>query len=141
MVRTERTGTEPAGDAAEILHFWFEDCRPWQWFRHNSHFDQTITDRFGDLTRSAQAGLVLLLDQLSRQVWCRQARSFAGDACAVAISRKALQRGWIQMEPERARRQFWLVPLMQSRDPSPMGNGALPTTRTHHVERLNGVET
>lgn len=139
MVRTERAGTEPAADAAEILRFWFEDCRPWQWFRHTPHFDQTITDRFGDLTLSAQAGvladwerqpgsalaLVLLLDQFSRHVWRGQAQAFAGDARALAISRKALQQGWIQKEPERARRQFWLMPLLHSEEIATVEN-AIP---------------
>ena len=139
MIRTERTGTETAADAAEILRFWFEDCRPWQWFRHNPHFDQAITDRFGDLTMSAQAGaltdweqqpgsalaLVLLLDQFSRHVWRGQAQAFAGDARALAISRVALQQGWIQMEPERARRQFWLMPLLHSEEIATVEN-AIP---------------
>jgi len=139
VVRTERAEAEQAADAAEILRFWFEDCRPWQWFRQTPRFDQTITDRFGALTVSAQAGvltdwerqpgsalaLVLLLDQFSRHVWRRQARAFAGDPRAVAISREALQQGWIQSEPERARRQFWLMPLLHSEEIATVEN-AIP---------------
>jgi len=129
VVRAEPV-PEPTEDAGEILRFWFEDCRPWQWFRHNPSFDQTIRDRFGDHTVSAQAGvltdwgrrpgsglaLVLLLDQFSRHLWRGDPRAFAGDAQAVVLSRKALQQGWIQSEPERARRQFWLMPLLHSEE-------------------------
>ena len=122
--------TEPAKEADGILRFWFEDCHPWQWFRHNPHFDQNIRERFGDLCYSAQAGdladwtqdaasalaLVLLLDQFSRHVWRGESQAFAGDARAVSLSREALRQGWIQSEPERARRQFWLMPLLHSEE-------------------------
>ena len=122
--------TEPAADAVEILRFWFEDCRPWQWFRQNSRFDQIIRDRFGNLTVSAQAGvltdwerqpgsalaLILLLDQFNRHLWRGDPQAFAGDAQAVVLCRKALQQGWIQNEPKRARRQFWLMPLLHSEE-------------------------
>ena len=122
--------TEPARDSDAILRFWFEDCRPWQWFRRDPSFDQRIGERFGALCLSAQTGdliaweqeacsalaLVLLLDQFSRHVWRGQAQAFAGDARAVNLSREALRQSWIQNEPERARRQFWLMPLLHSED-------------------------
>ncbi|WP_415410179.1 DUF924 family protein [Synechococcus sp. A10-1-5-9] len=122
--------TEPAKEADGILRFWFEDCHPWQWFRHNPHFDLNIKERFGDLCYSAQAGdladwtqdaasalaLVLLLDQFSRHVWRGELRAFAGDARAVILSRDSLRQGWVQRETERARRQFWLMPLLHSED-------------------------
>ncbi|QNJ05729.1 tetratricopeptide-like helical domain-conataining protein [Synechococcus sp. MEDNS5] len=122
--------TEPARDADAILRFWFEDCRPWQWFRQNQRFDQLIGKRFGALCLSAQAGglsdweqgassalaLVLLLDQFSRHVWRGESQAFAGDARAVSLSREALRQGWIQSEPECARRQFWLMPLLHSEE-------------------------
>ena len=122
--------TEPARDAEAILRFWFEDCRPWQWFRQNQRFDQLIGKRFGALCLSAQAGglseweqeacsalaLVLLLDQFSRHVWRGESQAFAGDARAVSLCREALRQGWIQSEPERARRQFWLMPLLHSEE-------------------------
>ena len=122
--------TEPERDSEAILRFWFEDCRPCQWFKRNPSFDQRIRDRFGALCLSAQSGgliaweqdacsalaLVLLLDQFSRHVWRGQAQAFAGDARAVTLSREALRRGWIQSDPERPRRQFWLMPLLHSEE-------------------------
>lgn len=122
--------TDPSDNAEAVLRFWFEDCRPWQWFRRDPRFDQHIRERFGGLSCSAQAGglssweqkarpalaLVLLLDQFSRHVWRGESRAFAGDTRAVMLTRKALRRGWIQSEPERARRQFWLMPLLHSEE-------------------------
>ena len=42
--------------------------------------------------------------------------AFAGDPQALALSQKAVELGWVAAEPEQARRQFWLMPLMHSED-------------------------
>ena len=89
-----------------------------------------MRDRFAALVERALAGeleawadkppgglaLVLLLDQFSRQIWRDEAKAFAGDHRAQMLSQAALQRGWLQGEPERAKRQFWLMPLLHSED-------------------------
>ena len=59
---------------------------------------------------------MLLLDQFSRQIWRGEAKAFAGDQQAKALSHRALQKGWIQQERERAKRQFWLMPLLHSEE-------------------------
>lgn len=114
--------------AAAVLQFWFSECKPRQWFRQNNSFDALVRERFGALTAAAAAGelqawaeqpksslaLVLLLDQFNRQVWRDQARAFSGDERALALSQLALARGWIEAEPERVRRQFWLMPQLHS---------------------------
>ena len=116
--------------ADEVLHFWFQQCRPWQWFRRRDSFDAIVRDRFAALVEKALAGelqawadnpssglaLVLLLDQFSRQIWRGEARAFAGDWQAQQLSQEALQRGWLNDEVERARRQFWLMPLLHSEE-------------------------
>ena len=116
--------------ADDVLHFWFLQCRPWQWFRRRDSFDALVRDRFAALVERALAGeleawadkppgglaLVLLLDQFSRQIWRGEAKAFAGDHRAQMLSQAALQRGWLQGEPERAKRQFWLMPLLHSED-------------------------
>ena len=67
-------------------------------------------------TPSGGLALVLLLDQFSRQICRGEAKAFAGDQQAKALSHKALQQGWIQQEQERAKRQFWLMPLLHSEE-------------------------
>ena len=116
--------------ADDVLEFWFQQCRPWQWFRRRDSFDALVRDRFAALVERALAGeleawadtpsgglaLVLLLDQFSRQIWRGEAKAFAGDQQAQPLSQEALQRGWIQQEQERAKRQFWLMPLLHSEE-------------------------
>ena len=122
------TTDQPPLDAGTILSFWFEATRPNQWFRQNSQFDQCIRQRFGSLCDQAQQGrletwaqhpegslaLVLLLDQFSRHVWRGSARAYAGDNRALALSLDAVRREWIDQEPRRVRRQFWLMPFLHS---------------------------
>ena len=122
---------ERAAEADQILSFWFEECRPWQWFRRSSAFDREVRCRFGELTQTAQKGglidwesdqpsalaLVLLLDQFSRQIWRDQPQAYLGDARARRLSKQAIHQGWLQREPERTRRQFWLMPLLHAESP------------------------
>ena len=114
--------------AEDILRFWFEECKPWQWFRSDPDFDRSVSERFRPLAEAAQEqglidwevsqtsslALVLLLDQFSRQIWRDQARAFQGDLRAQRLSHLALDQHWLEHEPQKARRQFWLMPLLHA---------------------------
>ena len=116
--------------ASQVLAFWFSETLPHQWFGKDLAFDALVGERFLGLTRQAIAGeldawsaeptgalaLVLLLDQFPRQIWRDTAKAFAGDRQALAESLRAVERGWLEAEPEQARRQFWLMPLMHAED-------------------------
>ncbi len=118
------------GKAGEILTFWFAETRPRQWFAKDPAFDALVRDRFLGLTQQALAGeldawspaatgglaLVLLLDQFPRQIWRDTAMAFAGDPQALALSLQAVERGWLEAEPQQARQEFWLMPLMHAED-------------------------
>ena len=114
--------------AEDILCFWFEECKPWHWFRSDRDFDRSVSERFRPLAEAAQEqglidwevsqtsslALVLLLDQFSRQIWRDQARAFQGDLRAQRLSHLALDQHWLEHEPQKARRQFWLMPLLHA---------------------------
>ena len=116
--------------ADDVLEFWFQQCRPWEWFRRRDSFDALVRKQFGEAVERALAGeldhwsyeprsglaLVLLLDQFTRQIWRGEAKAFAGDPQALKLSLAALEQGWIAAESERPRRQFWLMPLLHSED-------------------------
>ena len=116
--------------ASQVLAFWFSETLPRQWFAKNPAFDALVGERFLGLTRQAIAGeldawsaeptaalaLVLLLDQFPRQIWRDTAMAFAGDRQALELSLQAVELGWLEAEPQQARRQFWLMPLMHSED-------------------------
>jgi uncharacterized protein (DUF924 family) len=116
--------------ASEVLAFWFAEAQPQQWFGKDPAFDGLLRQRFLGLTGRAIAAeldawsteptgalaLVLLLDQFPRQIWRDTARAFAGDPQALTLSQGAVELGWLEVETEQARRQFWLMPLMHSED-------------------------
>ena len=116
--------------AQGLLTFWFVETSPRQWFAKDPAFDALVASRFSALSRAALDGtlspwadspdwalaLVLLLDQVPRQIWRESALAFAGDPQALVLALGALERGWIAAEPEPARRQFWLMPLMHAED-------------------------
>ena len=74
--------------ADDVLEFWFQQCRPWQWFRRRDSFDSLVRERFGESVERAITGdlnhwscapssglaLVLLLDQFTRQMWRGEAK-------------------------------------------------------------------
>ncbi|WP_216906888.1 DUF924 family protein [Synechococcus sp. CCY 0621] len=114
----------------EVLRFWFEEIPPSAWFRPGAEGDRAVRERFGELTAQALAGglapwgetahdalaLLLVLDQFPRQIWRDQARAFAGDGQAQALTLRALKSGWVEAEPAAERRPFWLMPLMHSEE-------------------------
>jgi uncharacterized protein (DUF924 family) len=113
--------------AAELLHVWFRDLRPDQWFGRNAAVDAALrrrfarelamlgrcpADRFLRDPLTARAA-VLLFDQLPRNLFRGSATAFAHDPLARAIAKGILARGWDRGLPKPAR-QFIYMPLMHS---------------------------
>lgn len=122
----------------EVLRYWLgdaeeatrdPDARMRRWFGGGEAIDREIRARFGDLVRRAQAGelaaweatprtrlaLVIVLDQLSRNVWRGDPRTHAGDALALRLALDAYDRGWDRQLTLEERR--WLVmPLLHAED-------------------------
>ena len=135
-----------ASDIAEveaILDFWFcppgspERDRPRPiWFEATAAFDEALRQRFLRDYEHAHAGaldhwqaqgasclaLVLLLDQLPRNLFRGTARAFASDPRARAAARHALARGFDRdIAPVRA--WFFYLPFEHSEDLSDQGLG------------------
>ena len=116
-----------SGWAAEILHYWFHQLRPDQWFGRNDVVDAALRRRFGRtlamLGRRPAHGFlgdpltaraaVLLFDQVPRNLFRDDARAFAYDPLARAIASGALARGW-DRRMARSARHFLYMPLMHS---------------------------
>lgn len=113
--------------AADILHFWFHELRPDQWFGRNDVVDAALRRRFGRALAmlghrpagdflsdplTARAA-VLLFDQVPRNLFRDDPRAFAYDRLARAITRGALAKGWDRGDPKPAR-HFLYMPLMHS---------------------------
>jgi uncharacterized protein (DUF924 family) len=113
--------------AAELLHFWFHELRPTDWFGGSRAIDDALRRRFarelamlgGRPARdflcdplTAQAA-VLLFDQVPRNLFRGERRAFAYDRLARLIARGAIRRGWHRRLPQE-QRGFLGMPLMHS---------------------------
>jgi uncharacterized protein (DUF924 family) len=111
---------ENSVDARTIVDFWTL-AGPQRWFTRDAAFDGTLAVRFGDALRQARLGafdhwgetpegalgLVILLDQVSRNTHRGSPLAFAGDAKALALAKASVSRGYHQkLIPPLAR---WLI--------------------------------
>lgn len=115
--------------AANLLHLWFHELKPQDWWGGSDKVDALMRDRFEQWllalhTRPAQEFLsdprtalaaVLLFDQAPRNLYSGTPQAFAFDGMAQALTRGAIQRGFDQRLP-KAERQFLYMPLMHSED-------------------------
>jgi len=134
--------------AAQTLSFWFEEISAELWFKKDDAFDSLLAERFGRLVEQALAGqldswagaaegrlaLILLLDQMTRNIYRGRPAAFAGDDMALALSVRAEKEGMIAAEPQVERRQFFLMPMMHSEDIQ-IQKTSLPLFRAHTTER------
>lgn len=130
--------TDNDGLIGRVLSFWFDgdpiDGRPAPrelWFKPTPEFDRQIAHGFADDHERATAGdfdrlretaagclaLVILLDQLPRNMFRGTARSFATDGKALAVARHALDNGFdAPLAP--VARLFLYLPFEHSEDPA-----------------------
>ena len=114
--------------ASDIVAFWRE-AGPKRWFEKDTAFDDEIRNRFLAVHEAAAAGklagweqtaegalaLLILLDQFPRNMFRGQARAFATDTLARAITAGALVRGFDAQVPKEMR-SFFYLPFEHSED-------------------------
>jgi uncharacterized protein (DUF924 family) len=112
----------------DVVAFWTR-AGPKRWFAKNDAFDAEIRDRFEAAHHAAAGGefdawadtahgalaLLLLLDQVPRNLWRGSAHAFATDPLARQIAGAAVERGFDQaVDPSL--RQFFCLPFEHSED-------------------------
>src|SRR5512139_100949 len=131
------TGRMPRCDTTpgDVIRFWFGDrdasplANAASWWKKDDAFDREIKERFekaldcgvrGELadwesTPRGRLGLVVLYDQLSRNMFRGTARAFAQDARARAVAQRALDAGdGAVLSPVEM--SFMLMPFMHAED-------------------------
>ncbi len=113
--------------AEEVLAFWLDEVGPVGWYQGGEALDATCRERFLGVWERAWSGaldawagaprpalaLIILLDQLPRNMFRGDARAFATDAKARAVAKGAIGRGFDTRIEEPAR-QFFYLPLTHS---------------------------
>lgn len=121
----------------EIIHFWFEETQPQQWFQSNPEYDAVIREHFAVTYEMGKDGLchdwavdaegalalVILLDQFPRHMFRGTREAFATDEKALLFAKQAISKGFDQiMEP--VKRGFLYVPFQHSENMSDQNRSA-----------------
>lgn len=113
----------------EVLHFWFEESTPEQWFTKTEPFDAEIRQRFFSTYEAVLAGKmdhwlespkgylaqVIVLDQFPRNIFRGMAKAFEGDAKALKLAKAAVAAG-LDQNLSVPQRSFLYMPFMHSED-------------------------
>ncbi len=113
----------------DVLRFWFAEGMGGRWFKKDDAFDAEVKTNLGRAYRLAAMGaldtwkesaigclaLVILLDQVPRNLFRGDARAFATDADARLVTRHALERGF-DRALSQSERLFLYLPLEHSED-------------------------
>jgi uncharacterized protein (DUF924 family) len=116
-------GDAPANDAATA------GAKMRRWYMGGPSVDQEVREKFGPLVERAVRGdldgwartprgriaLILLLDQLTRNLWRDDPRSYSGDAKAQKLAVEALDAG-LDARLSLEERQFLRMPLAHAED-------------------------
>ncbi|GIU48406.1 membrane protein [Shewanella sairae] len=123
---SEHTSAQPI-TPDKIIHFWFEEIEPKQWWIKDSTFDALIKQRFGELLEQAILGElyhwratpegrlaeIIVLDQFSRNIYRDTPKAFAADPIALVLAQEAVA---LNCDSELKAKQvpFLFMPYMHS---------------------------
>ena len=117
----------------DVLHTWFDELEPADWFRVSADVDRMLTERF-EAVHHARRGVpppdeprgrlahILVLDQLSRNLYRGTGKAYAWDHEALATARVAVAAGDRVHHTDSAWK-FVLMPFMHSEDLSALDEG------------------
>jgi uncharacterized protein (DUF924 family) len=112
---------------SDVLSFWFEEVDESTWWKKDESFDQLVKDRFLTVhekanrcelytwrtTAQGRLAEIILLDQLSRNIFRDTPKAFASDRLALTLAQEMVIRGEDNELPEALRR-FIYMPYMHS---------------------------
>ncbi|GAD88116.1 hypothetical protein VHA01S_003_01920 [Vibrio halioticoli NBRC 102217] len=112
---------------SDVLHYWFTELAPQDWFRSNPDVDLQIKQRFMSLhqqavqceladwrvSASGRLAEIIVLDQFSRNLYRQSALAFANDSLALALAQEAVSLGVDKTLP-LSQRSFLYMPYMHS---------------------------
>ena len=129
MPNSQQPATPAISSSDNILDFWFSArVRP-LWFKSTPEFDAEVHRRFADTWEAARVdglkdwedsasdalALVIVLDQFPLNMYRGRPESFATEAAARDVARRAIARGF-DGALDNSRRVFLYLPFMHSED-------------------------
>ncbi|MDG1438542.1 MAG: DUF924 domain-containing protein [Emcibacteraceae bacterium] len=122
--------SKAAVTAKDIIHFWFEECTPKQWWIKDPAFDEMIKTRFSDIYKKDAAGElvnwryspisalaeIIVVDQFPRNMFRDKKQAFLTDPLALCIAQVAIDKGF-DKKLNNAQKMFMYMPFMHSESP------------------------
>jgi uncharacterized protein (DUF924 family) len=116
------TADAPRISPQDVLDFWFSEEAKKSWFEKTDAFDTTCRERLGIAAEAAKAGaldhwaetregalaLVILIDQVPRNIYRGTPAAFGSDAKALAVAKDAIARSFDAATPSDMRNFFYL---------------------------------
>jgi len=113
--------------ANQVVEFWIDEVGSHRWYMGGVQLDQKVTEGFEatwwDTLNGGNAlwltyatgtlAYLILMDQMSRNMFRGTARAFGSDRQALAAAKSAIQNGW-DLRIDEPARQFFYTPLMHS---------------------------
>jgi uncharacterized protein (DUF924 family) len=137
----------------ELLSYWFSpEVKP-KWFQPDEAFDSELRTRFADWLAAAKNGalddwretasgtlaLVVLMDQIPRNIYRGTPDAFATDSQALALSREAIAKGFDAQFTEE-QRSFLYLPFMHSEDLATQDDGVSLYKTLGNAEALDYMQ-
>jgi uncharacterized protein (DUF924 family) len=115
--------------AEDICRFWFDEIEHSAWFKKNAEFDKDLEQRFGDTLALAKKdeldhwcdrasgylGLIIVLDQFSRNIFRDSGEAFAADAKALQLALEMVDKD-LDKELTLEQRSFAYLPFRHAED-------------------------
>jgi uncharacterized protein (DUF924 family) len=115
--------------AGDICRFWFEEVEKSSWFKQSDEFDAELKDKFVELLEAGKRneldhwcdcaegylGLIVLLDQFSRNIHRDSAEAFAADDKALALAKELIDKE-LDTELTLEQRSFAYLPFRHAED-------------------------
>ena len=132
----------------EVVAYWLGQNEK-IWFTADPAFDAEVLSRFAQLVERAKSGgldhwaeeaegalaLVILLDQMTRNIYRDSPDMFAADGKALAVAKRAIERGF-DMDLSKQKRRWLYMPFMHSEDLADQERGVELFARSELSESL-----
>ena len=115
--------------ADDICRFWFEEVEKSNWFKQSDEFDAELKEKFSELLELARTGnldhwcdcaegylgLIVVLDQFSRNIHRDSAEAFAADDKALELAKELIDKE-LDKELTLEQRSFAYLPFRHAED-------------------------
>ncbi len=111
----------------DVIHFWFNEITPKDWWKKSDKLDAQIAERFGEVhaaaiacelytwraTAEGRLAEIIVLDQFSRNIYRDQPKSFSSDSLALSLAQEAIAQDK-DKDVLAYQRVFMYMPYMHS---------------------------